>query len=111
MVRPPLRYHVLHETRYDYGSSVSLSQQQLHLAPRALAWQQVEEQRIDIDPPPTWRRDGHDAFGNPVTWIAFDAPARHPVHPLGDDHRRDALPARADREIAALGVGARPPRL
>ena len=74
MVRPPLRYHVLHETRYDYGSSVSLSQQQLHLAPRALAWQQVEEQRIDIDPAPAWRRDGHDAFGNPVTWIAFHAP-------------------------------------
>ena len=74
MVRPPLRYHVLHETRYDYGSSVSLSQQHLHLAPRALAWQQVEEQRIDIDPAPAWRRDGHDAFGNPVTWIAFDAP-------------------------------------
>ena len=57
MVRPPLRYHVLHETRYDYGSSVSLSQQQLHLAPRAVAWQQVEEQRIDIDPSPAWRRD------------------------------------------------------
>ena len=74
MVRPPLRYHVLHETRYDYGSSVSLSQQQLHLAPRAVAWQQVEEQRIDIDPSPAWRRDGHDAFGNPVTWIAFHAP-------------------------------------
>ena len=74
MTTPLVRYHVLHETRYDYGSSVSLSQQQLHLAPRALAWQQVEEQRIDIDPPPAWRRDGHDAFGNPVTWIAFHAP-------------------------------------
>lgn len=69
-----VRYHVLHETRYDYGSPVSLSQQQLHLSPRILAWQRVEEQCIDIDPAPTWRRDGQDAFGNPVTWVAFHAP-------------------------------------
>jgi transglutaminase-like putative cysteine protease len=69
-----VRYHVLHETRYDYGSPVSLSQQQLHLSPRVLAWQQVEEQCIAIEPPPTWRRDGQDAFGNPVTWVAFHVP-------------------------------------
>ncbi|HJV93892.1 MAG TPA: transglutaminase family protein [Azonexus sp.] len=70
----PVRYHVLHETRYDYGSAVSLSQQQLHLSPRVLDWQKIEEQRIDIAPTPTWRRDGQDAFGNPATWIAFHAP-------------------------------------
>jgi len=69
-----VRYHVLHETRYDYGSPVSLSQQQLHLSPRILAWQQVEEQCVDIEPTPSWRRDGLDAFGNPVTWVAFHAP-------------------------------------
>ncbi|MBL8429330.1 MAG: transglutaminase family protein [Dechloromonas sp.] len=70
----PVRYSVLHETRYDYGSPVSLSQQQLHLSPRILDWQQVEEQRIEIKPEPTWRRDGRDPFGNPVTWVAFHAP-------------------------------------
>ena len=69
-----VRYHVLHETRYDYGSPVSLSQQQLHLSPRVLAWQQVEEQCVEIDPAPSWRRDGLDAFGNPVSWLAFHAP-------------------------------------
>lgn len=69
-----VRYHVLHETRYDYGSAVSLSQQQLHLSPRFLPWQEVFEQRIDIEPAPTWRTDGEDAFGNPVTWMSFHAP-------------------------------------
>ncbi len=69
-----IRYHVLHETRYDYGSPVSLSQQQLHLSPRVLAWQQVEEQCVGIEPTPSWRRDGLDAFGNPVSWVAFHAP-------------------------------------
>ena len=44
MENTPVRYHVLHETSYDYGGTVSLSQQQLHLSPRILAWQQIEEQ-------------------------------------------------------------------
>ena len=69
-----VRYHVLHETRYDYGSPVSLSQQQLHLSPRILSWQRIDEQCIEIEPAPTWRRDGQDAFGNPVCWVAFHAP-------------------------------------
>lgn len=69
-----VRYHVLHETRYDYGSPVSLSQQQLHLSPRILSWQRIDEQSVDIEPAPTWRRDGQDAFGNPVCWLAFHAP-------------------------------------
>ncbi|MDE2441436.1 MAG: transglutaminase family protein [Betaproteobacteria bacterium] len=69
-----VRYHVLHETRYDYGSPVSLSQQQLHLSPRILSWQRIEEQCIEIEPVPTWRRDGQDAFGNPVCWVAFHVP-------------------------------------
>ena len=72
--KQPVRYHVLHETRYDYGSPVSLSQQQLHLSPRFLPWQSVHEQRIAIEPLPTWRRDGQDAFGNPVSWLAFHTP-------------------------------------
>jgi transglutaminase-like putative cysteine protease len=74
MEKAPVHYHVLHQTSYDYGGKVSLSQQQLHLSPRILAWQQIIEQRIDVTPVPTWRRDGLDAFGNPVTWIAFHVP-------------------------------------
>ncbi len=69
-----VRYHVLHETRYDYEGAVSLSQQQVHLSPRILPWQQINEQRIDIQPVPSWRRDGSDAFGNPVSWISFHTP-------------------------------------
>ena len=74
MTMSAIRYHVLHETRYDYGSPVSLSQQQLHLSPRILSWQQIEEQSVEIEPAPSWRRDGLDAFGNPVCWVAFHAP-------------------------------------
>lgn len=71
------RYHVLHETHYDYGSAVSLSQQQLHLSPRILAWQHCSEHRLEIEPTPTWQRYGSDPFGNPVVWLAFDKPHDH----------------------------------
>ncbi|WP_371322919.1 transglutaminase family protein [Dechloromonas sp. ZY10] len=72
MTAATVRYHVLHETRYAYASPVSLSRQQLHLSPRVLAWQQIELQCVEILPAPSWRRDGVDAFGNPVSWVAFD---------------------------------------
>ena len=116
MDRRPIRYHVLHETRYEYGSAVSLSQQQLHLSPRILEWQQVEAQCIDIVPAPTWRRDGQDAFGNPVTWVAFHAPhdalfirsamtiAVRPHLPVGLE---DSLPWEQVRE--RLAYNAQPP--
>jgi transglutaminase-like putative cysteine protease len=68
------RYHVLHETRYSYGSAVSLSQQMLHLAPRAAWWQRCLEFDLVLEPEPAWRKQGVDAFGNPVEWIAFYQP-------------------------------------
>jgi transglutaminase-like putative cysteine protease len=96
----PVRYHVLHETHYDYGSPVSLSQQQLHLSPRFLAWQQVVEQRIEITPQPTWRRDGQDAFGNPVSWLSFHAP--HEVLTIRSAMTVDVLPHRPQNLEASL---------
>lgn len=74
MTSQAVSYCVLHETRYPYGSAVSLSQQMLHLSPRACAWQRGHEQVIEIDPQPTWRKDGVDFFGNPVSWLNFDTP-------------------------------------
>lgn len=73
-MRTVVRYHVMHETRYDYGTPVSLSHQQLHLSPRLVPWQQIEAQSVTLTPEPSWRQDGVDAFGNPVSWLAFHAP-------------------------------------
>ena len=86
MTMPAVRYHVLHETRYDYGSPVSLSQQQLHLSPRILAWQQVEEQCVDIEPTPSWRRDDLDA-----TRFLFESPHVRIKHELAD-YAADCFP-------------------
>jgi len=68
------RYHVLHETHYDYGGTVSLSQQILHLVPRPSEWQSCIRYELTIEPEPSWRASGYDAFGNPVEWLAFNQP-------------------------------------
>ena len=80
------RYHVLHETRYSYGSAVSLSQQMLHLMPRSSPWQTSLDFHLTLDPEPSWRQRGEDAFGNPVEWLAFYLP-------------HDTLHVRAEMEV------------
>jgi transglutaminase-like putative cysteine protease len=78
IVTQPARYFVIHETRYDYESPVSLSRQLLHLAPRDVAydcpWQTSDGHRLHIEPSPTLQFERVDAFGNPVTQIAIEAP-------------------------------------
>ena len=78
MNTPATCYHVVHETRYDYESHVSLSRQLLHLAPRDAAsdcaWQTCDEHRLIITPVPTLQFARIDAFGNPITQIAIEAP-------------------------------------
>ena len=68
------RYHVLHETHYPYGCSVSLSYQMLHLTPRDCAWQKIHASECAVTPLADWVREGVDAFGNPVRWLNFDTP-------------------------------------
>lgn len=67
-------YHVLHDTTYAYGSAVSLSQQQVHLQPRKMAWQRCIAYSMTCHPEPSWEKSGEDAFGNPMQWLTFDVP-------------------------------------
>jgi transglutaminase-like putative cysteine protease len=67
-------YQILHDTHYKYDSPVSLAQQLAHLWPRNSPWQRCLEQRLEIHPTPTTRRDELDVFGNPVTRLAFERP-------------------------------------
>ncbi len=68
------RYRVRHETCYTYGGDVAHSHHLLHLSPRLRDNQQCLAAKIVLDPPPSFRRDGHDAFGNPVTRLEYDRP-------------------------------------
>lgn len=67
-------YRVIHETEYHYGHPVALSQQLLHLAPRDLPWQHIASQSLRLSPEPALRLTRQDAFGNPVTLLAFETP-------------------------------------
>jgi transglutaminase-like putative cysteine protease len=68
-----VRYHVHHETRYDYAQVVSLSQQLLHLEPREFLYQQPLSHSITISPTPNERVDSKDYFGNHVQYLAITA--------------------------------------
>ena len=37
-------------------------------------WQECIHYELIIEPEPSWRASGHDAFGNPVEWLAFNQP-------------------------------------
>lgn len=71
------RYHISHRTRYRYSSLVSLSQQLLHVQPRALPWQTLHSSLLVLDPPDAQQLDRIDAFGNPCLSLAFSQPHQH----------------------------------
>ena len=68
------RYHIVHETRYDYETPVSISRQLLHLTPRECPWQTCLAHRIAIDPEPGLDQIREDTFGNPVRQFAIESP-------------------------------------
>jgi len=69
---PPIRYRVLHETSYAYGSDVVHSHQLLHLVPRPTPFQECVEHSVQISPSAYQRRDESDAFGNIVTRVELE---------------------------------------
>src|SRR5262245_21679838 len=66
-----VRYRVSHQTRYEYSGEVVHSHHLLHLAPRDMPHQRCSTQQVSVEPPPSVRTEGLDAFGNPVTRLEF----------------------------------------
>jgi transglutaminase-like putative cysteine protease len=71
---PCMRYHVVHETSYGYQSTVTLSQQYLHMTPRSFAYQQIESHQTWSDPVEDNIVQGTDYFGNSTRHIAITSP-------------------------------------
>ncbi len=69
-----MRLQVVHETHYTYASPVLLSQQLLHLRPRALPWQKCLAHRLSVEPEPGELAEREDYFGNPVAQLLIAAP-------------------------------------
>ena len=69
-----MRLNVVHETHYSYSSPVLLSQQLLHLTPRALPWQECHAHRISVEPGPGEYDTRVDYFGNRMAIAHIAAP-------------------------------------
>ncbi|MCB1912334.1 MAG: transglutaminase family protein [Rhodocyclaceae bacterium] len=82
-----LRYHIRHDTRYEYDQPVGESRQMLRLTPRDLPWQRCLSHRLVVEPQPTRSNDFVDDFGNRVRTLH-----------LQSDH--DALIIRAESWVA-----------
>ena len=108
-------YQVLHDTHYRYTEPVSLAQQQAHLWPRECPWQRCLDRHLTVTPQPCHRLDGQDAFGNPLTRLAFERPheqlrviASLRVEVLArDDFELQDSPA-WEEVVAALGYSGQP---
>ncbi|MGZ3254854.1 MAG: transglutaminase family protein, partial [Burkholderiaceae bacterium] len=69
-------YNVVHETHYQYQSKVTLSQQVLHMSPRAFHFQDIHSHQIDIEPAPQELTDRMDYFGNQTKGLTLSTPHR-----------------------------------
>jgi transglutaminase-like putative cysteine protease len=67
------RYHIRHETRYDYDQPVGESHHLLRLKPRNLLWQRCLSYHLDVQPAPSLSREFTDNFGNRITALHFEA--------------------------------------
>ena len=82
-----MRLSIIHETQYRYSSPVVLSQQLLHLTPRALPWQACHAHRINVEPVAGEFAELDDYYGNRTVHLLLATP-------------HDALTVRAESEVS-----------
>ncbi|HXQ53428.1 MAG TPA: transglutaminase family protein [Stellaceae bacterium] len=68
------RYRVRHVTHYRYQASVELAHHLLHLEPRPMPERQDFAWSLAVEPSPAATARHLDCFGNPVTYVAIEAP-------------------------------------
>jgi transglutaminase-like putative cysteine protease len=67
-------YDLRQTTVYAYASSVAYAHHVLRLTPINRLRQRVHAAALEVEPVPAERREGHDFFGNHLTWIRLDRP-------------------------------------
>jgi transglutaminase-like putative cysteine protease len=69
-----MQLSVSHETQYRYSSPVVLSQQLLHLTPRALPWQRCTAHEISVEPTANEVTERDDYYGNRTASLVIAVP-------------------------------------
>lgn len=90
--------HISHVTHYDYASRVDLAMHLLHLQPLSRADQQLEDFRLDIDPPATRNQASLDYFGNPQHHLTLTTP-HHALTVRAESRVRRLAATYIDRKI------------
>lgn len=67
-------YRIVHTTRYEYSTAVSLCHNEAHLTPRDLPWQRCIRSDVMIQPRPAVRAERKDFYGNHVIYFAVQEP-------------------------------------
>ena len=67
-------YDVRQSTVYHYESPVAYAHHVLRLTPIDRAGQRIHAAALDVTPTPVERKEGHDFFGNRITWVVLDQP-------------------------------------
>ena len=67
-------YDIRQTTAYSYASKVAYAHHVLRLTPIDRTRQRVQAAMLDIVPVPVERREGHDFFGNRLTWVELAEP-------------------------------------
>lgn len=69
-------FEISHKTHYRYSQPVAQSQHVVHVTPRKVPGQIVRHHSLIVDPAPSMRQQTVDAFGNPLVFLAIEAPHR-----------------------------------
>ena len=95
---------VEHCTHYQYTGTVNMSQHLAHLVPRAWPSQTVLSHSLAVDPPPAFRDDSIDVYGNHRCFLTLQAPHEHLeicAESLVETHTIEVSPAlKADGKVA-----------
>lgn len=67
-------YDVRQSTIYHYESPVAYAHHVLRLTPIDREGQRIHAAALDVTPTPVERQEGHDFFGNRITWVVLDQP-------------------------------------
>jgi transglutaminase-like putative cysteine protease len=66
------KYAITHRTHYEYSSPSSLCHNQMHLRPRDLPYQRVQQSNVAISPTPDSRFQWQDSFGNRAEFFSIE---------------------------------------
>ncbi|MEO9273726.1 transglutaminase family protein [Marinomonas sp. 5E14-1] len=100
-----MKYRVRHITEYTYGAPVSLCYNMAHLLPRDTRNQRCINQKIQINPPPIYKSEGEDYFGNQTFYFSIQEAHKKLVIDVSTDFEIVPIDAYKEKILPAMTCG------